>query len=194
MNSAAEKKTKKIIVGVTGASGAIYAKLLIEKLYTLGSQIEDCALVFSDNAKDVWHYELGDDSWKTLPFKSYASNDFFAPAASGSAGYNTMIICPCSVATLGRIANGISTDLMTRSADVMLKERKKLILCVREMPYSIIHLNNMKIATEAGAVICPASPSFYSQPADITALSYTVVDKLLALAGFEFERYRWGEK
>lgn len=194
MNSAAGKKTKKIIVGITGASGSIYARLLIEKLQTLGSQLEDCVLLFSETAKAVWTYELGSDSWKDLPFKSYTPDDFFAPVASGSSGYDSMIICPCSMATLGRIANGISTDLMTRSADVMLKERQKLILCVREMPYSLIHLNNMKIATEAGAIICPASPSFYSQPDNITSASMTVVDKLLSLAGFEFDHYRWDGK
>ena len=194
MNSAPEKKNKKIIIGVTGASGAIYARLLLEKIQTLNVQIEDCILLLSENAKEVWDYELGGDSWKTLPYKNFGPNDFFAPVASGSAGYDAMIICPCSMATLGRIANGISTDLITRSADVILKERKKLILCVREMPYSLIHLNNMKILTEAGAIICPASPSFYSMPGDLRAAVMTVVDKILSLAGFEFDHYRWGDK
>lgn len=194
MNSATVKRTKKIIIGITGASGSLYAKLLIEKLQSLHDQIDECALLFSTTAKQVWNYELGDDSWRTLPYQSFEPDDLFAPPASGSAGYDCMIILPCSMSTLGRIAQGISTDLMARSADVMLKERKKLILCLREMPYSLIHINNMKAATEAGAIICPASPSFYSKPGDLTAAAMTVVDKALSLAGFDFEQYRWSGK
>jgi flavin prenyltransferase len=103
-----------------------------------------------------------------------------------------MIIIPCSMGTLGRIASGVSGDLMTRSADVMLKERKKLILVTRETPYNLIHLNNMKLLTEAGAIIFPASPSFYSKPDTIEALVMTVVDRVLRLAGLQTEGYRWG--
>jgi 4-hydroxy-3-polyprenylbenzoate decarboxylase len=103
-----------------------------------------------------------------------------------------MIICPCTMGTLGRIASGISSDLMTRSADVMLKERKKLILVPREAPLNLIHLTNMKLLTEAGAIICPASPSFYSKPATIEDLAMTVVDRVLSLAGFNLETFSWG--
>ena len=94
--------------------------------------------------------------------------------------------------TLGRIATGVSTDLMTRAADVILKERKKLILVTREMPYSLIHLNNMKLLTEAGAIICPASPSFYSKPLTMDEVVMTVVDRVLKLAGFDFSSFQWG--
>ena len=122
----------------------------------------------------------------------YQPGNFFAPMASGSAGYDAMIVCPCTMGTLGRIAAGVSSDLLTRAADVMLKERKKLILVPREAPFSLIHLNNMKLLTEAGAIICPASPSFYSKPATIEDVAMTVVDRVLALAGFDLESYAWG--
>jgi 4-hydroxy-3-polyprenylbenzoate decarboxylase len=94
--------------------------------------------------------------------------------------------------TLGRIATGTSSDLMTRAADVILKERKKLILVTREMPYSLIHLTNMKLLTEAGAIVCPASPSFYTKPQTIEVVVMTVIDRVLNLAGFEFPSFRWG--
>ena len=103
-----------------------------------------------------------------------------------------MIVCPCTVGTMGRIASGLANDLLTRTADVMLKERKKLILVVREMPYSLIHIENMKTITLAGGIICPASPSFYSQPINETALLQTVVDKVLQLADFKTDSYSWG--
>lgn len=186
-------KKQKLIIGVTGASGSIYGKLLLERLAGLGEQIDRCGVVFSENAKSVWKFELGDFDETEIPFKLYRPDDFYAPMASGSAGYDVMIVCPCTMGTLGRIASGVSNDLMTRSADVMLKERRRLILVTREAPYSLIHLNNMKLLTEAGAIICPASPSFYSKPATIEELAMTVVDRVLVLAGFEIKSYRWGE-
>jgi len=185
-------KKYKVIIAVTGASGAIYAQLLFKRLESLKDQIEECGVVFSDCAKEVWKYELGNDSYKEMPFKIYDKNDFFAPFASGSACYNIMIICPCTMGTLGRIASGISNDLITRAADVILKERKKLILVTREMPLSLIHINNMKTLTESGAVICPASPSFYSTSHKIDGILQTVTDKVLNLVGFSFETYHWG--
>jgi 4-hydroxy-3-polyprenylbenzoate decarboxylase len=184
----------KIVVGVTGASGALYAKLLFARLQTLGDQLGKCGVVFSSYAHKVWEYELGNDDYKEIPFKIYAPDDFFAPFASGSAGYDSMIICPCSMGTLGRIASGVSSDLITRSADVMLKERRKLICMVREAPYSLIHIRNMQTVTEAGGIIFPASPSFYGKPNSIEALAGTVVDRVLHLAGFSFPSYRWGEE
>jgi len=183
----------RIIIGITGASGAIYGKLLLDKLKTLEEQVEECGVIFSENAKDVWKFELGAFNASEIPFPVYSPDDFFAPMASGSAGFGTMIICPCTMGTLGRIASGISNDLMTRAADVILKERQKLILVTREMPYSLIHLNNMKLLTEAGAIICPASPSFYNKPQDMEELVMTVVDRVLKLAGFEFPSFRWGK-
>src|SRR3954470_6698007 len=167
------KNKHKIIVAITGASGAIYAKVLLEKLQLLQEQIESVGIVMSDNAKEVWKFELGNTGYEKIPFKVYGKTDFYAPFASGSAKYNTMIICPCSMGTMARIASGISNDLVTRAADVMLKERRKLILVIRDTPYSLIHIINMKTITEAGGIICPASPSFYSRPADFEQLAST---------------------
>src|SRR5690606_30266509 len=149
---------------VTGASGSIYAKVLFDRLVLLKDQLSEVGVVMSDNAKAVWELELGNSNFRSYPFTFYKKNDFFAPFASGSAGYDTLLICPCSMGVIGRIAGGISNDLVTRAADVILKERRKLILVPRETPYNLIHLQNMKTITEAGGIICPASPSFYSMP------------------------------
>lgn len=189
------EKKRKIIVAVTGASGAIYAKLLLEKLETLKDEIEEVALVFSNNAEDIWEHELKDkrqkEKDKSTIIKEYENNNMYAPFASGSARYDTMIICPSSMGMLGRIAHGVSDDLITRAADVILKERRKLIFVPRETPYSLVHINNMKLLTEAGAIICPATPSFYSKPQTIDDLVLTVVDRVLDLAGFEIDSKRW---
>ncbi|MEI6817506.1 MAG: UbiX family flavin prenyltransferase [Bacteroidota bacterium] len=184
----------KVIVAVTGASGAIYAKVLIDKLTALSSQIEAVGMIFSDNAKDVWQFELGNKDYEKIPFKIYDKTDFHAPFASGSARYETMIVCPCSMGTMARIAAGVSNDLLTRAADVILKERRRLILVPRDTPYSLIHINNMKTITEAGGIICPASPSFYSQPKTFEDLAATVIDRVLDLAKFELDAYRWNDK
>ena len=189
-----EMKTKhKIIVAVTGASGSIYAKVLFDKLVLLKDQIETVGVVFSRNAKDVWEYELGNKNYESLHFKIHSHDDFFAPFASGSAKFNTMIICPCSMGTMARIASGISNDLISRAADVILKERRKLIMIVRDTPYSLIHINNMKTITEAGAIICPASPSFYSRPTNFEELAATVIDRVIDLAGLDQNTFRWSE-
>lgn len=184
---------KKVVVAITGASGSIYAKLLLQKLIGLKEQVEDVGVVMSDNAKDVWRFELGDESFQDFPFKFYDKSDFMAPFASGSAKYNTMLVVPCSMGTLGRIATGVSNDLTTRAADVILKERRKLILVARDTPLSLIHINNMKTVTEAGGIICPAIPSFYSRPKTIEEVAATVVDRALDLAGFITSTYQWGE-
>lgn len=189
-----EATKHKIAVAVTGASGSIYAKLLLQKLQALNSQIAEVAVVMSDNAKSVWQLELGNTDYEKFPFRLFDKNDFFAPFASGSARYNTVIICPCSMGTLARIAAGISNDLTTRAADVVLKERRKLILVTRDTPLSLIHINNMKTVTEAGAIVCPAAPSFYSKPQSIEELAATVVDRVIDLAGLQNTSYRWGEK
>jgi flavin prenyltransferase len=182
----------KIAVGVTGASGSIYAKMLLNELDKLIDQVET-ALVMSDNAATVWQHELGNDDYKKLPFRVYGKNDFMAPFASGSSGYAALIICPCSMGTLGRIAGGISNDLITRAADVMLKERRKLICVARETPYNLIHLRNMTAVTEAGGIICPATPSFYSKPLTIEEAAMTVIHRVLQLAGIDAGGYKWGE-
>ena len=184
---------KKVVVAITGASGSIYAKLLLQKLTLLKDQVAEVGVVMSDNAKDVWRFELDDETFKDSPFRFYDKNDFMAPFASGSAKYDTMIIMPCSMGTLGRIASGISNDLTTRAADVILKERRKLILVARDTPLNLIHINNMKTVTEAGGIICPAVPSFYSRPKTIEEVAATVVDRVLDLAGFVTNSYQWGE-
>lgn len=185
---------KRIVVSVTGASGSVYAKVLLDKLTALKDQIDEVGLLMSDNAMDVWRHELGNDHYKQYPFKRYDKNDFTAPFASGSARYGHMIVCPCSMGTLGRIAAGISNDLTTRAADVILKERRKLILVTRDTPLNLIHINNMKTVTEAGGIICPATPSFYSKPRTAEEIAATVVDRVLDLCGFSLEAYRWGDK
>ncbi len=181
---------RKIVIGITGASGAIYAKVLLEKLSQL-SNIE-LALVMSKNAKDVWHYELP-ESQIPKGITHYEPHDYFAPFASGSSSYEALVIVPCSMGTLGRIANGISDNLISRSADVMLKERRKLICVVRDTPYNLIHLKNMATVTEAGGIICPASPSFYSLPTTFDELAATVVDRVIGLLGIDIKTYRWKE-
>lgn len=185
---------KKIVVAVTGASGAIYAKRLIEKLGRLKDQPEACGIVFSKNARDIWRYELKEElDPSRLPYRVYEPNDFYAPFASGSAGYDTMVILPCSMGTLGRITGGISDDLITRAADVVLKERRRLIVVPREMPYNLIHLRNMTTLTEAGAIVVPAAPSFYSLPSTLEEVVDTVVDRVLGLMGFEHNGFAWGK-
>ena len=181
----------KIIVGITGASGAIYAKVLLDKLLQQKDKIDKVGIVMSDNAKIVWEFELGNRDYEKYPFDFYSKMDFNAPFASGSAKYESMIICPCSMGTLGRIAHGLSDDLITRAADVILKERRKLILAVRDTPFSLIHIKNMEMVSLAGGIICPANPSFYSMPTTFEALAATVVDRLLDLIGIETNTFRW---
>lgn len=184
---------KKIIIAVTGASGAIYAKLLLDKLQQLNAQIAEVGVVMSDNARQVWQLELDNENYKNYPFTFYDKNDFMAPFASGSARYDTMVIVPCSMGTLGRIAAGISNDLTTRAADVILKERRKLILVARDTPFSLIHIRNMETVTAAGGIICPAVPSFYSKPQTVEEVSMTVVNRVIDLMGLEHSSYRWNE-
>jgi 4-hydroxy-3-polyprenylbenzoate decarboxylase len=184
---------KKLIIAVSGASGSVYAKVLLDKLSRIQDQIEAAGVLMSTNAKVIWEDEIGDKSYEDHPFQSYDKMDFNAPFASGSARYDTMIVCPCSMGTLGRIAHGVSDDLLTRAADVILKERRKLILVPRDTPLSLIHIENMKLLTQAGAIICPAAPSFYSKPVSFEDLAATVVDRVIDLVGFEQDTYRWGE-
>lgn len=183
----------KIVVAITGASGSIYAKVLLDKLASLSDQIEEVGVVMSDNAKAIWEKELDSDEYKNYAFRFFGKMDFNAPFASGSSSYRTMIIVPCSMGTLGRIAAGTSNDLIARAADVMLKERRKLIVVTRDTPLSLIHINNMKTVTEAGGIICPASPSFYSNPVTPDQIAATVVDRIVDLAGLDQTTFRWGE-
>lgn len=185
---------KKIAIAITGASGSIYAKLLLQKLDALKDQITELSLVMTDNAKQVWETELGDNNYNNFPARYFSTKDFTAPFASGSAKYDAMIVVPCSMGTMGRIASGVSNDLITRGADVMLKERKKLILVIRDTPYNLVHIRNMETVTLAGGIICPASPSFYSQPQTIEQAAATVVDRVIDLAGLDNTSFRWGSK
>ncbi|WP_285008654.1 UbiX family flavin prenyltransferase [Pedobacter faecalis] len=185
---------KKIIVAVTGASGAVYAKLMLDSLQRLAPQIERVGVVMSDNAREVWQFELGNSVYESYPFDFYDKMDFNAPFASGSAKYDTMVIIPCSMGTLGRIAQGISNDMISRAADVVLKERRRLVAVVRDTPFSLIHINNMKAVTEAGGIVCPANPSFYSLPQSIEDVAQTVVTRVIDLIGLEQDTYRWNER
>src|SRR4030043_2277 len=184
---------RKIIIAITGASGSLYAKILLDKLVSLKNPPQEIAVIFSDKAKEIWEYEIGEKYKAKPPAKEYKNSSFFAPFASGSSDYDTMIICPASMGMLGRIAGGTSDNLIARAADVMLKERRKLIIVPRETPYNLIHIRNMETLTLAGAIICPATPSFYSNPKTIDDLVMTVVNRILDLAGFESNSFRWME-
>jgi 4-hydroxy-3-polyprenylbenzoate decarboxylase len=188
---------KRIVIAITGASGSVYAAGILNKLSSAKSQWEALSVVMTENAKEVWRTELGNDPDSLLKKDSsiscYTTSDFTAPFASGSGQYDTMIIIPCSMGTLGRIATGVSNDLITRAADVILKERRKLICVVRETPYSLIHIRNMETITLAGGIICPATPSFYSKPATIEEAAATVIDRVLDLAGIDVKTFRWGK-
>ena len=183
---------RKIVVAITGASGSVYARQLIDKLVKIKAQWDELSVLMTVNARTVWETELGNKDYQQLPVSLYGKDDFSAPFASGSAKYDTMIIVPCSMGTLGRIASGISSDLLTRAADVILKERRKLICVVRDTPYNLIHIRNMETVTLAGGIICPASPSFYSKPQTLDDIAATVVDRVIDLAGFDLNTFRWG--
>ncbi len=185
---------KKIVIAVTGASGSVYADVLLKKLMQLKSQWDELSLVMTENAKEVWKIEMENENYSHYDeLRHFSQQDFNAPFASGSGQYNTMIIIPCSMGTLGRIASGISNDLISRAADVILKERRKLICVIRDTPYNLIHIRNMETITLAGGIICPATPSFYSKPTTIEEVAATVVDRVIDLAGLNNESYRWGE-
>ncbi|WDF53610.1 UbiX family flavin prenyltransferase [Mucilaginibacter sp. KACC 22063] len=184
---------RKIVIAVTGASGSVYAKVLFDQLLKIKDQIDKIGVIMSDNAKDVWKFELQNEDFNNYPFDFYHKKDFMAPFASGSARYDTMIVVPCSMGTLGRIAAGTSDDLICRAADVILKERRKLILVARDTPLNLIQIRNMATITEAGGIICPAVPSFYSLPKTIEDVALTVVNRVIDLAGLEHDSYRWND-
>ncbi len=177
----------KLILAITGASGSIYARIALERLRALIDRFEEVAVIVSKTAEEVWRHELPGIPLNTEPFRRFDPGSFFAPVASGSAGYEAMIVIPCSMGTLGRIAHGTSDDLIARAADVMLKERRRLVVVPREAPYNRIHLQNMLTLTDAGAVICPASPHFYHHPGTLEDLCDTVVVRALRLAGIPVE-------
>jgi 4-hydroxy-3-polyprenylbenzoate decarboxylase len=189
----------KLVVAIGGASGSIYAKRLLDTLAALkkrqavDAHAIEVGLCFSSAGAEVWNHELG--AVPDYPFTRYGVRDFRAPFASGSAGWDAMVVIPCSTGGLARIAHGISENLIERAADVMLKERRRLVLVVRETPLSLIHIENMAAVTRAGAVVLPASPSFYSKPATIDALLDTVIARVLDHVGLPQDLMpRWGAK
>lgn len=183
------------MIAVTGASGQIYARKIIERLRSVGGDGSDntCSvqteLIFTDTAKNVYHDELGEQPPQPL----VNNNNYYNRNASGSNAADVMIIIPCTMGTIGRIASGATTDLISRIAEVQLKERKTLIIVPRETPYSLIHLRNLTTLTEAGAIIAPASPSFYMHPANLEQLADNFVSRILDLAGVAQlpSNYRW---
>ncbi len=186
----------KLVVAVGGASGSVYARRLLDALVAVHArdpQALEVGLCFSSAGAEVWQHELG--PIPDFPFRRYGLRDFRAPFASGSAGWDAMVVIPCSTGGLARIAHGVSEDLIGRAADVMLKERRKLVLVVRETPLSLIHLENMLAVTRAGAVVLPATPSFYSKPATVEALLDTVLGRVLDQLGLPNTLApRWGER
>ena len=167
------------VLGVTGASGAVYAARTAMHLKKFGHRV---SLILTAPGREVVEYE-GQSALFGLADKLYKGDDFFAECASGSADYAGMAVVPCSMGTLGRIAAGTSDNLLVRSADVCLKERRPLVIVPREMPYNLIHIENMERVTRAGAVVIPASPQFYSRPATVEDLVDTVVAKVLKHLG-----------
>lgn len=183
---------EKIVLVVTGASGTIYARQLAQALLGYDG-LRELALIYTDNGRDVAAFED-----ETIPLSDpritlYDNSDLFAPPASGSADYDAMVVVPCSAGTAGRIACGVSEGLAGRAADVMLKERRRLILVLRETPLSTVHLRNLTTLSECGAIVLPACPSFYAHPHDIEALCLSVTQRIVSLLGIPGSRYRWGD-
>ena len=182
-------KQRKIVVAVTGASGSVYALRLIEKLLELADT--EVAVVVSETGKLVAKHELGSDILLQQKVTYFDVNSYYAPFASGSSDYDTLIVAPCSVGTLGRIAHGTADNLIARTADVMMKERRRLILLVRETPFSLIHIENMRLISLAGGIIMPASPSFYHNPTSLEEVIDSVADRMLDVAQLKSSIKRW---
>ena len=185
---------KRIVLGLSGASGAPYARRLIEVLTRsdFGTELE-LSLVLSRTAETVWQHECG-QSPRALGLPCYDGRDYAAPFASGSSAPDAMAIVPASMSSIARIAHGISDDLLTRAADVMLKERKPLVVMPREAPYSAIHLENMLALTRAGALVVPASPSFYGRPQTLQDAIDSVLARVLDHLGLPNAlSRRWGQ-
>ncbi len=191
------QKKRKIVVGITGASGAPYAKRLLSflshRVRTAGDV--EVGVCLSATAPEVWALECGGDLREDIDLPIYGMRDYKAPFASGSAGWDAMAIVPCSMGTCARVAHGISDTLLTRAADVMIKERRTLVLVPRETPLSVIHLENLTALARVGATILPAMPSFYGKPEGVDQLLDTVVGRVLDQLGLEHDLLkRWGTK
>ena len=181
----------KIVVGISGASGAPYARRLLEVL-SARDEIE-VAVCISETAPEVWALECGGDLREAVKLPIWGARDYRAPFASGSAGYRAMVIVPCSMGTAARVAHGISDTLLTRAADVMLKEGRKLVVVPRETPLGVVHLENLTRLARAGAIVLPAMPSFYGRPASLADAIDTVVGRALDHLGVEHDLVRrWG--
>jgi 4-hydroxy-3-polyprenylbenzoate decarboxylase len=197
---------KQIVVGITGASGSIYGLRLVEELLRAGKMV---SLLLTNAGRQVLLYETGlklsENSDQRLQqlrqhfaageeLQHYSLSDFFAPVASGSSAPDAVVVCPCSMGTAGRIAAGLSDNLLERVADVALKEQKKLLLVPRETPFNQIHLENLLRLSKAGAQILPAMPAFYQQPQSIEELVDFVVGKTLDNLGVAHQLFqRWGQ-
>jgi len=179
----------KLVVAVGGASGSVYARRLLDSLVPLASTVE-VGLVFTHSGSEVWNHEIGEVP--PYPFKRYGLRDFRAPFASGSAGWDAMVVIPCSTGGLARIAHGISDDLVGRAADVMMKERRKLVLVVRETPLSEVHLENMLKLSRMGVTMLPPMPAFYNHPQSVDDIVNHIVGRVLDQFGIPapFEK-RW---
>ncbi|MBU0728522.1 MAG: UbiX family flavin prenyltransferase [Proteobacteria bacterium] len=184
---------KKVILAITGASGSLYAVEFIDL-------VKDCKVeihgIISDSGRQVLKLELGKDVDSLGPvFRWYDINDFAAPMSSGSARFDAMIVLPCTMGTLAAIANGISGNLIHRAADVCLKEKRPLILAVRETPLNRTHLQNMLKAHDAGAMICPPMPSFYHKPQSIQEMARAFAGRLADQLGIDVQGVkRWGDE
>ena len=181
----------KLVIAATGASGAIYLQRLLEQIDCAAHEVH---LVMSAYAREVAKQEL--EGFKIpAEVSQHSESDMNVPFVSGSARFDAMVIVPCSMATLGRIASGSSDSALLRAADVFLKERRKLIVVPRETPWNLIHARNVVTLLEAGAIVLPAIPSFYSRPGSVTAVVDTVVWRILDQIGLpSAHTYRWGEK
>jgi 4-hydroxy-3-polyprenylbenzoate decarboxylase len=187
---------RKIVVGITGASGAPYAKRCLAALRELAAQGEvELGVCASPTASDVWALECGGDMKEEIGEKVWGIRDYKAPFASGSAGWHAMVVIPCSMGTVARIAHGISDSLLTRAADVMLKERRTLVVVPRETPLSVVHLENLTALARAGAIVLPAMPSFYGKPESLGDVVDTVVARVMDHLGTPVSfAHRWGAK
>ena len=181
----------KILVAITGASGALYAQRLLDNLDPRQHEIH---VVFSNYANQVIREELPDGLRLPDGVQSHNLKSMNAPFASGSNPPDVMVVIPCSMGTMGRIAHGYSEDVLLRAADVVLKEKRKLILVPRETPLNLIHVKNMELLLLAGAILLPANPSYYTRPASVEQVVETVVARVLDQMGIEHKLVaRWAE-
>jgi 4-hydroxy-3-polyprenylbenzoate decarboxylase len=193
----ADTNAKKIVVGITGASGSVYARALIESLLAARAHTSIIvAAVVSSTAPEVWRCEIGGEIRDFLASRDvpvFEGRDYSAPFASGSARWGAMVVVPCSMSTTAKIAHGLSDDLLSRAADVMIKERRTLVIVPRETPLSTIHLENLLAVARAGATVMPAAPSFYMRPTSVDEVVQTVVTRVLDHLGVEVSAKRWGD-